>query len=92
MDIGPQTFELVTEHLNALNYNGPLGLSCNDTKLFTMFQLYWDLKEKSYFLVGGVDGPMRVADAENVRQAIQDARAEKATKVCLLAVLLNLLV
>lgn len=70
MDIGPQTFELVSEHLNALDYNGPLGLSCDDTKLFATFCLYWDSKEGSYFLVGGVNGPLRVADAENVKQAI----------------------
>jgi len=81
MDIGPRTFELVTEHLNGLGYNGLLGLSCDDTKLFATFRLYWDSKEKSYFLVGGVDGPVRVADAESVKHAIQDAKAEKATKV-----------
>jgi hypothetical protein len=94
MDIGPRTFELVTEHLNALDYNGPLGLSCDDTKLFATFRLYWDSQEKSYFLVGGVDGPliMRVADAENIKQAITDVHAEKATKVGLPQVLLDLLV
>jgi hypothetical protein len=84
MDISPRTFELVVEHLNALDYDGPLGLSCDDTKLFATFCLYWDSKAKSYFLVGGVDGPLRVADAENVKQAIKDAKADKATKVGLL--------
>jgi len=70
MDIGTRTFELVAEHLNALDYNGSLGLSCDDTKLFATFHLYWDSKEKAHFLVGGVDGPLRVVDAENVNQAI----------------------
>ena len=83
MDICPRTFELVTDHLKALNYDGPLGLSCDDTKLFATFRLYWDSKEQSYFLVGGVGGPIRVADPENVKQAIHDAKTEKATKVCL---------
>ena len=92
MDIAPRTFELVSDHLNGLDYNGPLGLSCDDTKLFATFRLYWDSKEKSYFLVGGVDGPVRVADAENVKQAIQDAKTEKATKVRLPKALLNLLI
>ena len=64
-----------------MDYDGPLGLSCDDTKLFATFRLYWDLNEKSYFLVGGVDGPLRVADAENIKQAMNDARADKATKV-----------
>lgn len=80
MDIGPQTFKLVAEHLDALDYDGPVGLSCDDTKLFATFRLYWDSNEKSYFLVGGVDGPLRVADAENIKQVIQDAKAQKATK------------
>ncbi|KAF8797488.1 hypothetical protein BYT27DRAFT_7237241 [Phlegmacium glaucopus] len=76
-----QTFELVAEHLKTIGYNGPLGLSCDDTKLFSTFRLYWDSNEQSYFLVGGVDGPLRVADADNVKEAISQAKAQKATKV-----------
>lgn len=89
MDIGPQTFKLVAEHLDVLDYDGPVGLSCDDTKLFATFRLYWDSNEKSYFLVGGVDGPLRVADAENIKQVIQDAKAQKATKVRLSIYLSN---
>lgn len=81
MEICDQTFELVAEHLKTINYNGPLGLSCDDTKLFSTFRLYWDSNEKSYFLVGGVDGPLRVADADSVKEAISLAKAQKATKV-----------
>ncbi|KAF8167513.1 hypothetical protein B0H34DRAFT_854442 [Crassisporium funariophilum] len=77
MDICLQTFELVDDHLKALDYDGPLGLSCDDTKLFATFRLYWDSKEKAHFLVGGVDGPIRVADPENIKQVIRDAKAEK---------------
>ena len=89
MDLGPQTFKLVVEHLDTLDYDGPVGLSCDNTKLFATFCLYWDSNEKSYFLVGGVDGPLRVADAENIKEVIQDAKAQKATKVRLLIYLPN---
>ena len=73
--------ELVSDHLQTLNYDGPVGLSCDDTKLFATYRLYWDSKENAYFLIGGVDGPIRVADPDNIKQVIQDVKAQKATKV-----------
>jgi len=81
MNICSRTFELVSDHLQTLNYDGPVGLSCDDTKLFATYRLYWDSKEKAYFLVGGVDGPIRVADPDDIKQVIQDAKAQNATKV-----------
>ena len=81
MEIGDCTFELVLDHLKALNYTGPVGLSCDDTKLFSSLRLYWDSDENSYFLVGGVDGPYRVADAESVKEVIAEEKIRKATKV-----------
>lgn len=83
MDISDRTFELVNEHLNVLNFDGPVGLSCDDTKLFATFRLYWDAEQTSYFLVGGTDGPLRVADPDDVKRVIEEAKAEKATKVSL---------
>jgi len=80
MDICDRTFDLVSEHLSTLDYDGPVGLSCDDTKLFATYRLYWDSEKKAYFLVGGVDGPIRVANPDNIKQAIQDAKAQKATK------------
>ena len=81
MEIGDRTFELVSDHLKALNYTGPVGLSCDDTKLFSSLRLYWDSDEDSYFLVGGVDGPYRVADPESVKEVISEGKIQKATKV-----------
>lgn len=81
MDICERTFDLVNEHLNALDFDGPVGLSCDDTKLFATFRLYWDATQNSYFLVGGTDGPLRVADPDDVKQVIEEAKAKKATKV-----------
>jgi len=81
MHICDKTFNLVDEHMKTLDYDGPVALSCDDTKLFATFRLYWDSEEMSYFLVGGTDGPLRVADPDKVREVIEVAKAEKATKV-----------
>ncbi|PPQ87308.1 hypothetical protein CVT25_002058 [Psilocybe cyanescens] len=81
MDILPQTFDLVADHLAALDFNGPVALSCDDTKLFATYRLYWDAELKSYYLVGGIDGPLRVADPDSVKEVIEAAKSEKATKV-----------
>ena len=82
MDISPQTFNLVADHLQALDYDGPVALSCDDTKLFATYRLYWDSERESYFLVGGTGGPIPVADPDSVKQAIKAAQSVKATKVC----------
>jgi hypothetical protein len=37
--------------------------------------------KESHFLVGGTDGPLRVADPEHVKSVMADTRAKKASKV-----------
>ena len=81
LEIGDRTFQLVRDHLTALNHTGPVGLSCDDTKLFSSLRLFWDRDKNSYFLIGGVDGPYRVEDPESVRQVISEGKIRKATKV-----------
>ncbi|KAJ6615027.1 hypothetical protein B0H10DRAFT_2220789 [Mycena sp. CBHHK59/15] len=81
MDISDRNFKLAAEHLAALNYDGPVNLSCDDTKLFPSFRLYWDGEKKAHFLVGGTDGPLRVSDPDQVKAVIAEAKAKKATKI-----------
>lgn len=81
-----KSFELVDAHLSALGYNGPVGLSCNDTKLFAAWRLYWDAKENSHFLVGGTGEPLRVADPDSLKEMINDAGLAKAMKVHVLLI------
>lgn len=81
MIVNDQTFELVLAHLQALNYHGPLGLSCDDTKLFAAWRMYWDGNKKVHFVVGGVGGPFQVADAEKLTELLAEAKIVKATKV-----------
>ncbi|TFY76006.1 hypothetical protein EWM64_g8007 [Hericium alpestre] len=81
MKICERTYSLVAEQLKALDYNGPVALSCDDTKLFASWRIYWDSVEKGMFLVGAAGEPLRVADPDNLKQTIDDASAKKATKV-----------
>lgn len=67
MEICNCTFELVVDHLTALNYTRPVGLSCDDTKLFSSLWLFWDKKKNTCFLIGGVDGPCLVPDLDSVK-------------------------
>jgi hypothetical protein len=82
MEITSETFYLVAGLLAALDFSGPVALSCDDTKLFATYRLYWDAEKESHFLVGGTGGPLQVADPEEVKKTIEVAKAEKATKVC----------
>lgn len=84
MTICDRTFELAKTHLQSLNYNGPVCLSCDDTKLFSALWLYWDEQEQSHFLIGSTLGPLRVTDVDNMKAVLDKARETKATKVCIL--------
>lgn len=79
--ISEATFQLVEKHLVDLNYEGTCSLSCDDTKLFNTFRLYWDSKEGSHFLIGSTDGPIKVLDPEDMKQLIASQNDKKAVKV-----------
>jgi hypothetical protein len=89
MNICDKTFALVKEHLNSLGYDGSVCLCCDDTKLFSAFRLYWDVKEKLHYIVGGVDGRYRVPKPDDVRTVIEQAKLKKATKVCTIVLLIT---
>jgi hypothetical protein len=77
MEICDCTFQLVEDHLTVLNHTGPVGLSCDDTKLFSSIWLFWDKEKNAYFLVGGVDGPYHVADPDSVSQVISEGKSKR---------------
>lgn len=81
MSIGDKTFELVHNHLRALEYTGEVGLSCDDTKLTESTRLYWDAAEKCHYLVGAVGGPIRVLDPEKVQAILDDPATIISKKV-----------
>ncbi|KAJ7847920.1 hypothetical protein B0H14DRAFT_2211120, partial [Mycena olivaceomarginata] len=76
-----RTFTLVQEQLVALKYDGPVGLSCDDTKLFAGLRLYTDKAKNADFLVGGVDGPILVLNPEAMKRILADPTIERGTKV-----------
>ncbi|KAF9487860.1 hypothetical protein BDN71DRAFT_1436548 [Pleurotus eryngii] len=91
MKICNESFQHLTNQLSALGYARPVGLSCNDTKLLPSLQLYWDKDKNSYFLVVSVDGPIRVVNADEIKQALQDTSVVKAEKLCVWCVVIPLL-
>ncbi|KAI0037793.1 hypothetical protein FA95DRAFT_1684813 [Auriscalpium vulgare] len=76
-----ETFILAADRIRILCYDGPVALSCDDTKLFATLRLFWDARLKKYFLVGAVGGPHEVADPEQVQAVMEDLKLVKATKV-----------
>ncbi|XP_006459004.1 hypothetical protein AGABI2DRAFT_66018 [Agaricus bisporus var. bisporus H97] len=89
LGITDQVFELVEEHLQQLSYTGPVCVACDDTMLLSAFRLYWDAKEHSHFLIGGVDGPIRVADPDNLRLILEQQETRKASKLRLWTITLS---
>jgi hypothetical protein len=84
MTICDRTFDLVVEYLEAVNYEGPLALSCDDSKLFASLRLYWDNKEEKHFLVGAVGGPILVPNPDDIKALMSDPSVVKAVKVRLI--------
>jgi hypothetical protein len=81
MTICEKTFELVVEHLAAVNYDGPVALSCDDSKLFGSLRLYFDGNENKHYLVGAVGGPILVPNLDDIKTVMSDPTVVKATKV-----------
>ncbi|KAJ3819239.1 hypothetical protein F5880DRAFT_1616648 [Lentinula raphanica] len=79
--ICPATFTRVKTYLNDIAYDGPVAISCDDTKLFSTLQLYWDGSKESYFLVGGTGGPIKVVDPDSVQKYMNNPNVTKGTKV-----------
>ncbi|KAI1783947.1 hypothetical protein LXA43DRAFT_902571 [Ganoderma leucocontextum] len=76
-----ETFSIVAGHLDALEYNGPVGLGCDDTKLLAGFDPVYDKGKGAFLVLGGIGEPMPVANPEEVTRAIQDGKIKKAEKI-----------
>ena len=79
-EINDQTFQQVVDHLEEINFSGPCSLSCDDTKLFSTYRLYYEGKQGAHFLVGGVDGPIRVLDPEIKRKSFNSPTIKRRLK------------
>ncbi|KAI0072552.1 hypothetical protein K474DRAFT_1559378, partial [Panus rudis PR-1116 ss-1] len=81
MSITDRTFEAVVSQLNELKYDGPIALSCDDTKLLPSLRMCWSDEEQCVLLVGAIEGPLRVADPREAEKLIAQSTHELATKV-----------
>lgn len=72
---------MVVVHLDTLNYDGPVCLSCDDTKLLSSLQLYYDRNKKEHFLVGAIGGPLLVPNIDDMKAIMANPSVVKATKV-----------
>lgn len=81
MEINEKTFDAALSELRLLGWNGPVYLSCDDTKLLPAFRLYYDKDDKSHYLVGGTEGRLKVVDPEQVEHIVSTEKAKRATKV-----------
>ncbi|KAH9835199.1 uncharacterized protein C8Q71DRAFT_858853 [Rhodofomes roseus] len=81
MGIGDPTFNAVVDQLAIYEYSGPVGLSCDDTKLLPALRIYWDSKEAKFFLVGGVEGRLQVTDPDALEKSIDDCGATPGAKL-----------
>jgi len=79
--IQERTFQLIEDRLKLLDYDGPVALSCDDTKLLPSFRPYYDHDLGGYYLVGHVGEPYQIADIETFREVTTSHSLEKATKV-----------
>ncbi|KAF5320335.1 hypothetical protein D9611_011267 [Ephemerocybe angulata] len=81
MDICEDTFNLVAKQLEVLGHQGPVALSCDDSKLLDALRLYWDDNDQCYYLVGAAEGKLKVADPERMKELLERSEYHKATKV-----------
>jgi hypothetical protein len=81
--LNERTFKIAKDYLMARNYCGPVALACDDTKLHPALRTYWDPVAKSDYVVGHTGDPIPVANAEELRQVLDELREKKseATKV-----------
>lgn len=79
-----RSYTMVRNYLDSINYAGPVGLSCDDTKLFAAFRPYWNAIEDTYYVVGCTGLPLRIANIEEFQHHLQRGQMEKATKVSLI--------
>ncbi|KAJ6585790.1 hypothetical protein B0H19DRAFT_926943 [Mycena capillaripes] len=79
-DISAFNVATASEILKKLKYEGPLGLSWDDTALETCISVYQESKEVCLIL-GGADGAIRVTDNDDLDALFENAKLNKADKL-----------
>lgn len=79
--ISVKTFQLAQDHLKRIDYDGPVALSCDDTKLLASFRPYYDKELDGYFVMGHVGKPFRLLDPTSFSELTDTQDLEKASKL-----------
>jgi hypothetical protein len=67
--------------MNSIHYNGPVVLSCDDTKLHAILRTYWDAGKECHYIVGTTGDPIAVEDESLIQELVASAKKDAATKV-----------
>ena len=81
-----RTFALVQEHLEHIQYTGPVSLSCDDTKLQPGLDPVFDKQQDGVYILGGVGEPLRVANPEELSETLKNEGVQKADKVSIFVI------
>jgi hypothetical protein len=79
--IQDRTYNLASEKLKQLGYEGPVALSCDDTKLLASLRPYYDHDCEGYYLMGHIGEPLLLPDPDAFRDVVESHEIRKATKV-----------
>lgn len=79
--IDEMTFQLASDYVTSIDYNGPVSISCDDTKLHPGLKTYWDAIKKCHFIVGTTGDPTPVEDENNICEQVAEAKQDAASKV-----------
>ncbi|KAH9938784.1 uncharacterized protein BXZ73DRAFT_23422, partial [Epithele typhae] len=80
-EISPRCLDMTVDVLKGYDYPGLVSLCVDDTKLLAAVRLHYDPSTKTSFLIGGVDGPIAVADPDNMQTALELAKSLAAPKM-----------
>ncbi|KIJ45455.1 hypothetical protein M422DRAFT_250768 [Sphaerobolus stellatus SS14] len=79
--ITESTFDRALDYIQKVRYDGPLALSCDDTKLLPAYHMYYCKKKEKRFLLGTVGEPLAVADPDELQKFLENSAPQKATKL-----------
>ncbi|OCB83926.1 hypothetical protein A7U60_g9133 [Sanghuangporus baumii] len=86
--ISPRSFDLVDNFVTALKVPQRIvGLSADDTKLLPTFRPFFDREADGWYIVGGTGESLLVTDPTTLREDLESAQQQKATKVRIWAII-----
>ncbi|KAG7095522.1 hypothetical protein E1B28_006260 [Marasmius oreades] len=81
LDIEEETFVRAAHYLSVMAYNGPVALSCDDTKLLPALRPYYDKPNDCYYVIGAVGKPLILGGPDEFRDIVKEGVIVKATKL-----------